>query len=225
MTAPPTAIAAPAQASAAGEEAAGPPALSYGQLFGRFLRFGLLAWGGPVAQIAMLREELVEEERWVSRRHFNRVLAVYQVLPGPEAHELCVYFGYLARGRLGGLLAAALLRRLVEERGMPLEVTCAGTDPDPAIMPHVRALLAQEGLALPIDRPQLATPAQLAGADYVISLGCTLDELAHPPARWELWDDVPPPSQNLRGAYARIQQHLATWIAAHITGPAHVETR
>jgi chromate transporter len=105
MSAPSTAIAAPAQASAAGEEAAGPPLLSYGQLFGRFLRFGLLAWGGPVAQIAMLRQELVEEERWVSRQHFNRVLAVYQVLPGPEAHELCVYFGYLARGRLGGLVA------------------------------------------------------------------------------------------------------------------------
>jgi chromate transporter len=105
MTAPSSAIASPARSTAPGEEASGPPRLSYGQLFARFLRFGLLAWGGPVAQIAMLREELVEEERWVSRRQFNRVLAVYQVLPGPEAHELCVYFGFLARGRLGGLLA------------------------------------------------------------------------------------------------------------------------
>lgn len=71
----------------------------------RFLRFGALAWGGPVAQIAMLRQELVEEERWISSEHFNRVFAVYQVLPGPEAHELCVYFGMLARGRWGGVLA------------------------------------------------------------------------------------------------------------------------
>lgn len=91
--------------AAASDDLVHPPALSHGQLFGRFLRFGLLAWGGPVAQIAMLRQELVEEERWVSRARFNRILAVYQVLPGPEAHELCVYFGYLARGRLGGLLA------------------------------------------------------------------------------------------------------------------------
>jgi chromate transporter len=81
------------------------PDLSYGQLFLRFLRFGLLAWGGPVTQIAMLRQELVEEEGWISKARFNRVLAVYQALPGPEAHELCVYFGYLARGRPGGLLA------------------------------------------------------------------------------------------------------------------------
>ncbi len=75
------------------------------RLFWRFLRFGLLAWGGPVAQIAMVRQELVEQEKWVSPAHFNRALALYQVLPGPEAHELCVYFGMVARGRIGGFLA------------------------------------------------------------------------------------------------------------------------
>lgn len=81
------------------------PYESYGRLFRRFLRFGLLAWGGPVAQIGMIRQELVDEERWVSNVRFNRVLSVYQILPGPEAHELCVYFGMVARGRIGGLLA------------------------------------------------------------------------------------------------------------------------
>lgn len=81
------------------------PHQTLGALFLRFLRFGALAWGGPVAQIAMIRQALVEEERWVSPEHFNRVLALYQALPGPEAHELCVYFGMLARGRWGGLLA------------------------------------------------------------------------------------------------------------------------
>jgi len=81
------------------------PHQSYASLFLRFLRFGLLAWGGPVAQIAMIRKELVDEERWISSERFNRALAVYQVLPGPEAHELCVYFGMLARGRPGAVLA------------------------------------------------------------------------------------------------------------------------
>ncbi|MBZ5855581.1 chromate efflux transporter [Flavihumibacter profundi] len=75
------------------------------QIFLRFLKFGLLAWGGPVAQIAMIRKELVEEEEWVTKEQFNRALAVYQVLPGPEAHELCVYFGMKAGGRWGGFLA------------------------------------------------------------------------------------------------------------------------
>jgi chromate transporter len=81
------------------------PHEAYARLFARFLRFGFLAWGGPVAQIAALRDELVEREGWISPDRFNRVLSVYQVLPGPEATELCVYFGHLARGRLGGLVA------------------------------------------------------------------------------------------------------------------------
>jgi chromate transporter len=74
-------------------------------IFLRFLRFGFLAWGGPVAQIAMVRRELVDEEKWLSTEQFNRLLAAYQVLPGPEAHELCVHMGTLRAGRLGGLLA------------------------------------------------------------------------------------------------------------------------
>ncbi|MGI8853996.1 MAG: chromate transporter [Methyloceanibacter sp.] len=82
-----------------------PPKLTHLQIFLRFLRFGFLAWGGPVAQIAMLRRELVEEEGWISNARFNRLLAVYQVLPGPEAHELCAYLGTLAGRRLGGFLA------------------------------------------------------------------------------------------------------------------------
>jgi chromate transporter len=74
-------------------------------LFARFLRFGLLAWGGPVAQIGMIRRELVDEQQWLDPARFNRLLAVYQVLPGPEAHELCVHLGMMQRGRLGGLAA------------------------------------------------------------------------------------------------------------------------
>src|SRR5687767_1818611 len=81
------------------------PRQSYSEIFLRFLKFGLLAWGGPFAQIAMIRQELVEEEKWISPERFNRVLSVYQALPGPEAHELCVYFGMVAGGRFGALLA------------------------------------------------------------------------------------------------------------------------
>jgi chromate transporter len=77
----------------------------YISLFLIFLRFGLLAWGGPAAQIAMIRDELVEKQGWITPDKFRRVLAVYQALPGPEAHELCVYFGMIRAGRLGGLLA------------------------------------------------------------------------------------------------------------------------
>ena len=82
-----------------------PPDISLLALFLKFLRFGCLAFGGPVAQIAMVRQSLVEEESWISAGRFNRLLAVMQILPGPEAHELCVHLGIAARGRIGGLLA------------------------------------------------------------------------------------------------------------------------
>jgi chromate transporter len=78
---------------------------SPGSIFLRFLKFGLLAWGGPAAQIAMIKHECVDEEKWITEAHFKRLLAVYQVLPGPEAHELCVYFGRHRGGKLGGFLA------------------------------------------------------------------------------------------------------------------------
>lgn len=83
----------------------GPPQISLLGLFLKFLRFGALAFGGPVAQIAMVRQAIVEEERWIDPARFNRLLAVMQILPGPEAHELCVHSGMIARGRAGGVAA------------------------------------------------------------------------------------------------------------------------
>jgi chromate transporter len=53
----------------------------------------------------MIRRECVDEEHWVSNETFTKLLAVYQVLPGPEAHELCVYFGRVRGGKLGGFAA------------------------------------------------------------------------------------------------------------------------
>ena len=78
---------------------------SQAAIFLRFLKFGALAWGGPAAQIAMIVSECVEELGWVKDDTFKKTLAVYQILPGPEAHELCVYFGRQRGGKLGGFLA------------------------------------------------------------------------------------------------------------------------
>src|SRR5215208_1829284 len=76
-------------------------------IFVRFLKFGALAWGGPAAQIAMIKRECVDEEHWVDEETFKKTLAVYQVLPGPEAHELCVYFGRIRGGKVAGLRGSA----------------------------------------------------------------------------------------------------------------------
>ena len=53
----------------------------------------------------MIKRECVDEEGWIDEASFKKLLAVYQILPGPEAHELCVYFGRLRGGKLGGFLA------------------------------------------------------------------------------------------------------------------------
>jgi chromate transporter len=77
----------------------------YYKIFITFLKFGFLAFGGPVSQINMIREKLVRVEKWVDQKRFNRALSLYQVLPGPEAHEMCIYLGMVKAGRLGGFLA------------------------------------------------------------------------------------------------------------------------
>ena len=53
----------------------------------------------------MIKREMVDEQRWIDVPRFNRLLAAYQVLPGPEAHELSVHLGMIRGGRLGGLAA------------------------------------------------------------------------------------------------------------------------
>ena len=173
---------------AAHEAAARVPREPLGQLFLRFLKFGCLAWGGPVAQIAMIREELVTEEKWVSPQHFNRVLAMYQVLPGPEAHELCVYFGMLSRGRIGGILAGLgfmlpgfilmfLLSYLYVRYG--LKTTGAFPVVFAAVQAAVAALIVRAvhriGGHVLADRwlwviALIATGAQLAGVHFAVSL-------------------------------------------------------
>eukprot|EP01041_Mallomonas_annulata_P004359 gene4359-8674_t len=80
------------------------PPMSYLELFLIFLSFGCRAFGGPVAQINMMKEELIIEKKWISMDRFYRVYSVYQILPGPEATELAIYFGTLAKGHIGGIL-------------------------------------------------------------------------------------------------------------------------
>ena len=82
------------------------PQLSILRIFWFFFsKFGIFAWGGPVAQIAIIKERLVVKEEWITMARFNRVFAVYQILPGPEAAELCMFFGCLSGERWGGLAA------------------------------------------------------------------------------------------------------------------------
>ncbi|WP_269531713.1 chromate efflux transporter [Chitinimonas sp. BJYL2] len=73
-----------------------------------WLKLGLISFGGPAGQIAIMREELVERRRWLDAEHFNHALAYCMLLPGPEAQQLATYAGWLLHGRRGGLVAGLL---------------------------------------------------------------------------------------------------------------------
>jgi chromate transporter len=73
-----------------------------------WLRLGLVSFGGPAGQIALLHRELVQERRWLSERRFLHALNYCMLLPGPEAIQLATYLGWLMHGVRGGLIAGGL---------------------------------------------------------------------------------------------------------------------
>jgi len=80
----------------------------FGALFSVFGRIGLLSFGGPAAQIALMHRELVDERPWMSEAQFLNALSFCMLLPGPEAMQLATYSGWRMRGVRGGLLAGLL---------------------------------------------------------------------------------------------------------------------
>ena len=71
-------------------------------------RIGLLSFGGPAGQIALMHRMLVEEKRWVSEKRFLGALNYCMLLPGPEAQQLAIYIGWLLHGLRGGIVAGTL---------------------------------------------------------------------------------------------------------------------
>ncbi|MCC5985390.1 MAG: chromate efflux transporter [Rhodobacteraceae bacterium] len=71
-------------------------------------RIGLLSFGGPAGQIALMHRILVEEQRWLGERRFLHALNYCMLLPGPEAMQLAVYIGWLMHRTAGGVIAGVL---------------------------------------------------------------------------------------------------------------------
>ncbi|AEQ52348.1 chromate efflux transporter [Pelagibacterium halotolerans] len=71
-------------------------------------RIGLLSFGGPAGQIAMMHRILVEEQKWLGEQRFLHALNYCMLLPGPEAQQLAVYIGWLMHRTTGGIIAGVL---------------------------------------------------------------------------------------------------------------------
>jgi chromate transporter len=73
-----------------------------------WVRVALLSFGGPAGQIAVMHRILVEEKRWIGETRFLHALNYCMLLPGPEAHQLAIYIGWLLHRTRGGLVAGTL---------------------------------------------------------------------------------------------------------------------
>src|SRR5881296_1740743 len=78
---------------------------SWREVFLYFLFLGFVNIGGPVAQITMMFNHMVEKRQWLSKDRFVKIMAFCHMLPGPEALQLAIYVGYLKRKVWGGILA------------------------------------------------------------------------------------------------------------------------
>ncbi|TSA50586.1 MAG: chromate efflux transporter [Nitrosomonadales bacterium] len=76
--------------------------------FWYWLKLGFISFGGPAGQIAVMHQDLVEKQRWISERRFLHALNYCMLLPGPEAQQLAVYIGWLMHRTWGGIIAGSL---------------------------------------------------------------------------------------------------------------------
>jgi chromate transporter len=81
---------------------------TWAQLWRVFGRIGVLSFGGPAAQIALMHRELVDEQGWLKEKEYLSALSFCMLLPGPEAMQLATYAGWKIKGVAGGFLAGLL---------------------------------------------------------------------------------------------------------------------
>ena len=86
---------------------AGPVArvVPFGEAFRFWLKLGFISFGGPAGQIAIMHKELVDKRRWLGEERFLHSLNYCMLLPGPEAHQLAIYIGWLMHRIWGGIVA------------------------------------------------------------------------------------------------------------------------
>src|SRR3954465_11359778 len=80
----------------------------FAEAFRFWVKLGLISFGGPTGQIAIMQTELVERKRWISQSRFLHALNYCMLLPGPEAQQLAIYIGWLLHRTAGGIVAGSL---------------------------------------------------------------------------------------------------------------------
>ena len=76
-------------------------------LAGLFLKLGSVAFGGPAAHIAMMRDEVVQRRKWLDDERFLDLLGATNLIPGPNSTEMAIHVGFVRAGWPGLVVAGA----------------------------------------------------------------------------------------------------------------------
>jgi protein-tyrosine-phosphatase len=115
-------------------------------------------------------------------------------------------------GAAKSVLASAYFARVAKERGLNVRVEAAGIEPQEAVSTVVTEHLQRNGYTVPVTKPRAVTKEDITGADVVISMGCDLTHLPVAPRALQKWDEVPGPSEDLKGADEAIRRRVIALV-------------
>lgn len=176
---------------------------SWSEIVRMFLKLGLVAFGGPVAHLAMMEREIVERRRWVDRQHFIDLMAATNLIPGPNSTQMTMHVGYVQKGDRGvwvagtafilpaALVTLAFAWAWVAARALPVvDAAFRGIQPVVlAIIVSAMLSLAPKAAADARSRVILVVAVLLAGIGItelaVLALGAVAGWLVYRP-----WQDL-----------------------------------
>ena len=127
------------------------------------------------------------------------------VKPAPTVLFMCPH------GAAKSLMASAYFQKLAKERGLNVRVDSAGTEPDSQLSKGVVAHLQKNGYAIPIQKPRVATAADMGSADVIVSIGCDLSKLPAPKGTVKNWK-VPDFSADFSAAEQAIREEVTKLV-------------
>lgn len=113
----------------------------------------------------------------------ERLIFSPTLLP-PRPHYSVMKIAFVCVGNAGrSQMATAFAERERDKRGMDIEIVTGGVDPANSVHDEVVEVMQEEGIDISDRTPQEITPADVEDADYVVTMGCSVDQF-----RPDTWD-------------------------------------
>ena len=157
------------------------------EIAGVFFRLGVFGFGGPAAHIAMMRNEVVRNRKWLDDSEFLELVGAVNLIPGPNSTELAIHLGHRRGGRTGLLVAGLcfIIPAVVITSLLAWLYASHGTSPEMVdirygVMPVIAAIIAHAvvsmGRGLATDLQKFAVcigsfTVYVAGANELLILG------------------------------------------------------